>query len=260
MTQLTKSIKFFKAGTPDERKAINLFLLRHNSRGAGSKTGYVAYFAASFPPDGRPLLERIVAAAKICPLHTPQAARFYGGSDWRQVYVLQRLAAVFWKHSLSEAPENLLSQFLGWCLKEVGRDPKVWYVATYADPNTFDSRTGRPNDGGIYRATNAIYCGQTAGNRVEGYILNGERRSMRCGPKTLRIGDIPRQARIIRGAPKHRYCWAVGPPLRRSFRRRVLEKRMRRFRFVAAYQPRLLARLLANITAEFKRKVLLWLD
>ena len=78
---------------------------------------------------------------------------------------------------------------------------------------------------------------------VEAYIYEGQRHSMRRGPRTLRIGDIPAGARVVRSSPKHRYCWAVGPPLVRACRRRKLEQRMARYRFVPAYQPRLLARV-----------------
>jgi len=73
-----------------------------------------------------------------------------------------------------------------------------------------------------------------------------ERRSLRCGPRTLRLGEIPAAARLIRSAPKHRYCWAVGPPLKRLFRRRALRQRMAQFQFEPIYQPRLLARLRAS--------------
>ncbi len=86
-------IKFFKATTAEERQAINVFLTRHNQRGQGSTRGYVAYYAAATPDDGQPLLNRLVVATKFCPLHTPQAAKFFAGADWRHVYCLQRLAA-----------------------------------------------------------------------------------------------------------------------------------------------------------------------
>jgi hypothetical protein len=241
------SIRFFRATSPEERRVINTFLARHNCRGAGSTKGYVACYAAvECGPGGRPLPERIVAAAKFCPLHTPQAARFFGGDDWRHVYCLQRLAA-------HRAPENLLSQFLAWCLREMGKDPKVHFVATYADTGDVDPRTGRPHNGGVYRATNgATYCGRTQGGRVDAYILDGQRRSVRCGPRTLRVGDIPANARVLRSSPMHRYCWAVGPPLVRAFRRRDLERRMARFKFEPVYQPRLLARLVGWAFSSFQ--------
>ncbi|MBN1887241.1 MAG: hypothetical protein JW850_04605 [Thermoflexales bacterium] len=241
-------IEFFKAETKEERDAINLFLLRHNKRGAGSKTGYVAYYAAITPDDGRPLVDRLVAAAKICPLHTPQAARFYAGDGWRHVYCLQRLAAY-------HAPENLLSKFLAWVLQEAGRDERIWYIATYADVGTFNDEIGRPHDGGIYRATNAVYCGRSGGG-VEGFVLDGQRYSMRCGPKTRTVSELrdmnvqarlegkPEPVRILRSAGMHRYCWPVGAPLQRAFRRRALEARMSGYTFAKRYQPRLLARLL----------------
>jgi hypothetical protein len=230
-------IRFFVATSRDERRAINAFLARHNARGTGNATGYVAYYAAAWPPDGRSLLERLVATAKICPLHTPQAAKFFGGEDWRHVYVLQRLAA-------HRAPENLLSRFLAWCLREIGRDAKVWYVATYADTGTFNPATGQPHGGAVSRTIGSVVsCGLAKGGGIEGYIYAGKRHSMQCGPRTMRIGDIPAGARVVRSSPKHRYCWAVGPPLARAFRRRKLEERMDRFRFVPAYQPRLLARV-----------------
>ncbi len=233
-------ITFVKAVTVEQRQAVNLFLTRYNQRGQGSRIGFVAYFAATVPPDGRFLVERIVAAAKICPLHTPQAAKFFAGADWRHVYGLQRLAAL-------HPPKNLLSQFVAWCLQQIGSNPKVWYVATYADSGMLDPRTQRPHDGGIYRATNAVYCGRTAGRKVEAYILDGQRRSLRCGPKTLRIRDLPPEAKLIRSAPKLRYCWPVGAPLKRAFRRRRLVQRMQPFQFEAVYQPRLLVRLWCQV-------------
>lgn len=230
-------IQFMKAETLAERQAINLFLLRHNARGPGSKTGYVAYYAATWPPDGRELVDRIIAAAKFCPLHTPQAARFFGGEGWRHVYCLQRLAGL-------HPPPNLLSQFLKWCLKDMGRDAKVHFVATYASVGDFNHETGRPHDGGVYRASNAVYCGRTEGGQIEGYVHQGQRCSMRRGPKTLRKCDIPAGAKVLRAPPMHRYCWAVGSPLTRGFRRRDLEQRMVKFKFVPIYQPRLLYRRL----------------
>ncbi len=84
---------------------------------------------------------------------------------------------------------------------------------------------------------------------MEGYIYAGKRHSMRRGPKTLRIDDIPAGARVVRSSPKHRYCWAVGPPLARAFRRRKLEQRMARYRFVPAYQPRLLTHVWQALVA-----------
>ena len=108
------TLYFFRAETAPERAAINHFLRRHNQRGPGSLTGYVAYYAAAHHEPERPLLARLVAAAKFCPLHTPQAAKFFAGEAWRHVYGLQRLAAY-------RAPTNLLSRFVAWCLKHAAR-------------------------------------------------------------------------------------------------------------------------------------------
>jgi len=223
-------MQFLKATTAEEREAIDLFLLRHNQRGFGSTRGYIAYYAAL--SDGK-----MVAAAKFCPLHTPQAAKFFAGDDWRQVYCLQRLAAAHYP--------GQLSQFVGWCLREIGKDPKVWYVATYADTRTIDPQ-GRPHNGGIYRATNAVYCGMTAGNRVEAYLVDGQRHSLRKGPKTMKVGDIPAVAKIIRNRPQHRYCWPVGPTLKKGYRLAKLAQRMSKFKFEAVYQL-LIRRLLIGI-------------
>lgn len=249
-----KYIEFIRATTREERQALNIFLNRHNRRGQGSTTGYMAYYAAISSPDGRPLQERVLAVAKFCPLHTPRAARFFGGDEeWRHVYCLQRLAAC-------NAPDNLLSQFGGWCLREMGRDEKVHFVATYAATDDFDERTGKPNDGTIYRALNAVYCGKTKGGRIEGFVHNGQRYSMRCGPKTRTKKDIPPGARILRAGPMHRYCWAVAPtPLKRFFRRRALQQRMVGYKFVAVYQPRLFVQLLAETIGEIISAMrLLW--
>ncbi|MBU1747591.1 MAG: hypothetical protein KKA73_07875 [Chloroflexi bacterium] len=238
-------IRFYRADDAASKDAINAFLTRHtqcpvdNQRGAGSTRGYVAYYATAWPDDGRPLLDRLVAVAKFCPLHTPQAARFFAGGDWRHVYTLQRLAAC-------RAPANLLSQFLSWCLREMGRDERCWYVATYTCTSTYGP-DGLPHDGGIYRATNAVYGGLTASGRVEGFLREGRRHSMRCGPKTHTVAELTaineaaRQAgrqdpiRPLRGAPKHRYCWAVGPNrwVRRQCQR-ALEQRLARYQFVPA--------------------------
>jgi hypothetical protein len=238
-------IQFFKATTRAERAAINIFLARHNARGAGSRTGYVAYYAAAYPADGRPLPNRLVAALKICPLHTPAAAKFFAGDDWRHVYAIQRLAGC-------RAPPNLLSRFLSWCLKDIGRDEKVWYIVAYADTGTYNPATGLPHCGGVYRASGAVYCGATEAGRVEAYIQDGERHSVRRGPRTLRESDIPPGARVVRSAPKHRFAWAVGPPLARKFRRRKLERRMAKYRYVPAYQPRLLAQTWAAIASVWR--------
>ena len=230
---------------PAERDAIDTFLTRHNQRGSGSRTGYVAYYAAVTTGD-EPLLDRIVAAAKFCPLHTPQAARFFAGDDWRHVYGLQRLAAY-------RTGKNLLSKFLSWCLREMGKDERVWYIATYADAGTVDPRNGHRHNGAIYRATNAVYCGMTRGGRVEGFVRDGQRRSMRCGPRTWTVRELeainaqaraesrPEPIRLVRAGRMHRYCWAVGKPLARRARRRTLVQRMKPYRFVPAWQPRLLA-------------------
>jgi hypothetical protein len=227
-------VNFSRATTPEAKAAVNLFLVRHNRRGSGSDKAYVAYFAASCD-------NKIIAAAKFCPLHTPQAAKFFGGDDWRHAYCLQRLAA-------DHPPANLLSEFGGWCLREMGKDPKVWYVATYAATGDFDEREPdvqkqKPHDGGIYRATNAVYCGMTEGGRIEAFIHEGKRYSMRQGPRTLRKADIPLGALTVRSQPQHRYCWAVGPTLKRFFRQRELVKRMARFKFEPVYQPRLLIKV-----------------
>lgn len=233
-------IYFLRASNPDECEAIDRFLDVHNARGRGSTKGYVARYAAA-RPGSRPLADRLVAAAKICPLHSPRAAGFFGGEAWRHVYCLQRLAA-------SRAPENQLSRFLAWCLRQAGRDPRIWYVASYADAASFDPRTGLPHDGGIYRAANAVYCGLTRGKRVEAYVLDGQRHSVRRCPRTLRLAEIPAEARLIRGRPLHRYCWAVGRPLQRRARHRALAERMKNYRFIPAYQPRLLTCLVRRLS------------
>lgn len=241
MKTVQDDIVFARADTPEERASINAFLALHNQRGTGSTKGYVAYFAAT-------KADHILAAAKFCPLHTPQAARFFAGDDWRHVYCLQRLAAC-------RAPENLLSQFLAWCLKQMGKkDPRVWYVATYADSGTIDPRNGRYHDGTIYRATGAVSCGMTKGGRVEGFYRDGQRHSMRCGPRTYRVRDLktinaraqlegkPEPIKLIRTRPMYRYCWPVGSPLQRAFRRRMLLQRMVKYQGQPiVYQPRLLA-------------------
>jgi len=226
-------LKLIKATTKDERDAINTFLNRHNQRGYGSRTGYIAYYAAITNIDDLPLIDRIRCAAKICPLHTPQAARFFAGPYWRHVYNVQRLAAIRTEY-------NDLSRFVGFCLREIGNDPKVWFVCSYADTGIFDSRTGLPHNGGIYRATNAIYAGLSTPGGIEGYIHNGQRFSMRKGPKTLRKAEIPAGSRILRKTAKHRYVWAVGPPIKRSVRRLWLMRRFHTLKFVPAVQPMLL--------------------
>ena len=48
------TLYFFRAETAPERAAINHFLRRHNQRGQGSLTGYVAYYAAA-QPDPAPM-------------------------------------------------------------------------------------------------------------------------------------------------------------------------------------------------------------
>ena len=65
---------------------------------------------------------------------------------------------------------------------------------------------------------------------------------MRCGPRTYRLSDLPQQAKVLRKSKMFRYCWAVGAPLAKAFRRRALEQRMRPYRFEAIIQPRLLVR------------------
>jgi hypothetical protein len=247
-----QDIVFIRAMSREERQAANLFLARHNARGQGSTRGYVAYYAAVDARDpGLPLIECLVAVAKICPCHTPQAARFFAGEDWKHVYVLQRLAA-------HRAPANLLSKFLAWCLKQCAKDQRIHYLATYADSGSVDPRNGRCHDGGIYRAAGATYCGATEGGRVEGFLLNGRRRSVRCGPKTYTVSELramneqarlenrPEPVRLLRARPMRRYCWAIGETRsERRRRRRLLERRMHKYRFEPWEQPRLLARMKA---------------
>lgn len=169
--------------------------------------------------------------------------------DWRHVYCLQRLAAY-------RAPANLLSRFVAWCLREIGKDHRVWWVATMADSGTLNAE-GRPHPGVIYQATNAVYCGMSKGGRVEAFVLNGQRRSIRCGPKTWRLDEIPAEAKLIRSRPQHRYCWPVGSRLQRKFRRRKLIANIKAHlgclpKYPKAYQPRLLARLLRRWSLAWK--------
>jgi hypothetical protein len=227
-------IKFFEATEEGEKEAIDLFLTRYHTRQRGSTVGYRAYFAA-VTDDDRPLLERLVAVAKFCPLHTPAAANFFYGKPGgeKHVYTLQRLCAY-------HPPTNLLSKFLGWCLKQIDKDKQIHYIATYAATDSFRP-DGRPHDGGIYRACNFIYCGMTnPKKKVEAFVLNGERHSVRKGGKTLRIKDIPPGARLIRSSPMHRYCIAIGSPFEKAFRQADLRRRMAKYQFKAVYQPRLL--------------------
>jgi hypothetical protein len=187
-----------------------------------------------------------MAAEKICPPHTPAAAKFFGGDSWKKTYVVQRLAAY-------RCPDNLLSEFHAWVLRQLNQSDRMHYLATYASTGDFDNRSGIPHDGGIYRATNAVYCGMTDPSRkkVEGYVLNGEFNSLRKGPKTMRVPEIPPEARLVYAAPSHRYCWAIGRPVARAFRLRKLKKRMKRFTFVPAYQPRLLTRIWQSLVLAF---------
>jgi hypothetical protein len=223
---------------------INRFLFRHNKHQAGSTRGYTAYFAAYWPPDGRELVDRLVIAAKVCPLHTPTAADFFAKEDLhtqgRNVYCLQRLAG-------HHASENLMSNFLGWLMRFIGKaDPNIHLVATYADTGVVDPRNGRAHQGLVFRASGAIYCGLTEGRRLEGYLLNGRKYSRRRGPETLGLDQFPVGAQPVYSTPKQRWCYAVGPNrLVRALRYHALKKRMEHFEFVPIYQPRLLARLLA---------------
>ncbi len=237
-----------------EAEAVNQFLQRHNIRGQGSTVGYVAYYAAIEPSGNHlPLVDRIVAAAKVCPMHTPTAAKFFAGrqsSAWKNVYILQRLAAY-------RAPENLLSKFLGWVLRECGKNSNIHFVSTYASTTDY-SPWGRMNDGGIYRIVGGVYCGMTKGGRIEGFVHNGQRFSMRQGRKTLTKKDIPVEAKVLRAGPMHRYCWAVGPPLKRAFRRRDLAARMSKYQYIPFSQPRLLVRLrtaMAGVIELFKKSL-----
>jgi hypothetical protein len=230
---------FFKATTKEEKNTIDLFLNRCHNRGCGSTAAYRAYFAATYPPDGRPLIERIVAVAKICPLHTPSAAKFFAGpgnKGWRHVYCLQRLG-------VCRAPYNLLSKFLAWCFKDAGLDNRIWYIATYADPFTAGP-DGMAHLGFVYRSIGMTYCGISHGGNIEGYKMGGAYHSMRKGKRTLRLSDIPPGASIKRSTPKHRYCKAVGPPLARAFRQRDLDRRMAQYIFQPIHQPSLLCELL----------------
>jgi hypothetical protein len=96
------------------------------------------------------------------------------------------------------------------------------------------------------------------GGRVEAYIHCGQRHSLRKGPKTLTLAEIPPEAKKIRSGDKHRYCWAAGLGMARRRRQRDLKLRMAHFKFGPVYQPRLLARLwawLEKIAAGMKEMI-----
>lgn len=238
-------IRLFRAETKEQKEACDLFLLRHHPDQQGSTAGYRAYFAAYSPAPGRPLVDTLVAVAKVCPMHTPSAADFfYGGPGGKShVYILQRLAAF-------QAPENTLTQLISFCLREMGKDERIHYVSSYADTGHFNAE-GRPHDGGIYRICHFIYCGMTDDKKkLTGFILDGKKHHIRKGGKTMRKRDIPAEAKLIYAYRKHRYCKAVGPRLKRSFRQIELVRRMAKYQFEAVYQPKLMIKL---------REVISWL-
>lgn len=225
---------FFRASTSQEREDINQFLSVHNVRGKGSTNGYVGYYASCVGG-------KLVAAAKVCPLHTPSAANFFSGrNDGKAVWCLQRLAAF-------NAPKNTLTRFISFILKDLSKDKRIHYLSTYGCTDTFNQAKGVPHYGAVYQASNALYFGLTKGGRIEGYTWLGDRHSMRKGPKTLRVSDIPDGALVHRSAPKHRYCWPVGTPLKRKYRRLRLLANPNCQAYPKAWQPRLLARLLMQL-------------
>jgi hypothetical protein len=226
----TPSVSFVRVTTNSEKEAINQFLLAYNDFDAGSSIGYVAYYAA-LAHSGE-----LVAASKFCPMHTPQAARFFGGEAWCNVYNLQRLAA----HNYP----GKLSKFVRFCLKDQGNNPNIHYVGTYADTGKINSLTGAPQLGTVYRYAGAVYCGMTRpSNKIIGYRLDGKFRSMRNGKRTLRLADIPEGAIPERATMKHRWAWGVGPQPVRAVRHTELAWRMKHYEWQAIYQPRLLLQL-----------------
>ena len=79
-----------------ERDAINTFLSRHNQRGAGSRTGYVAYYAAIVTGD-EPLIDRIVGETGAAGMQDmgkvmkPLMVRLRGRADGKVANVFKRV-------------------------------------------------------------------------------------------------------------------------------------------------------------------------
>lgn len=137
---------------------------------------------------------RIVGAALWMPPTKAAASAVF--SEHAKVLCLSRFAVV------ADLGRNAASWFLSRCMSFIKRDRRFKYLLTFAD--TYMNHTG-----GIYRATNWKYLGQTRPTEIwmspEGSLVTKKR-----GPVNLTTRQMLAAGnRLIGAFPKHRYGYAL---------------------------------------------------
>ena len=159
-------------------------------------------------------------------------ATVYGSERVREVKDFSRM------HILDVTPKNTESWFISRVLDRLKEDrPEVTAVMTAADP-TFGF------DGGIYRATNAIYYG--LGDSAEFYVdAFGRVRSKRqCGVNISRRQAQKLGWKWYRGQRKYRYLWLLGDKREQKKNKDVL--RIKDRPWIKGGDPRIIPFLATN--------------
>ena len=162
----------------------------------------------------------------------PPLAAIYGPERVREVKDFSRM------HLLDETPRNTESWFISRVMEQLKQDrPNISAVITAADP-TFGF------DGGIYRATNAIYYG--LGDSAEFYVdQSGRVRSKRqCGVNITRAEAKKRGWKWYRGQRKYRYLYLLGD--KRDYKKNEATLRVKKQEWIKGGDPRIIPFLATN--------------
>ena len=122
----------------------------------------------------------------------------FGAEHRHRVIELHRL------HILDVTPRNTESWFISRCLKMLSVDkPEIRAVISFSD-------LSEGHSGIIYRATNAIYCGQT-GSKTFYIDANGRLRHPRQnGVNISREDALSRGWSPVKRSAKNRYIYLIG--------------------------------------------------
>jgi len=154
-----------------------------------------------------------------------------GLENSQKVYELNRLV-------VNEGlPKNILSYFVGQCLKLL---PSDLIIVSYAD-------TSQNHNGYIYQATNWIYTGLSAKRTERFDIDNPNKHSKSVTDKK----GVDYQTLAIRDRPqKHRYIYFIGSKTQKQKLRKALRYEIQPYpkgdnkRYDASYQPTIQTKLL----------------
>ena len=105
---------------------------------------------------------------------------------------------------IDDTPKNTESWFISRCLKLIRDDrPDLWALISFAD-------TTEGHNGGIYRATNAFYCGMTAPTNF--YLDENNRlRHPRQNGVNVTIKNAEKRGwRRVKRQAKHRFVFILG--------------------------------------------------